>query len=96
MSYFGKFRTALKDSGFPNTSDAGIFFTNVRKNGTRRVKLWIPADGIFESSGRKQRALERELKKQYGDRYSHGFFTAGGLGYKSLHIILHPETQQKG
>lgn len=65
-------------------------FTNTRQNGTRRVKLWFGND-VFEAGRRKQMALERRLKANYGDQYLSGYFVKGAQQWpitRSFCVVL--------
>lgn len=71
-SHIGKMRYALARAGY-NVPNSWRFFTQVRKDGTRRVKLWL-SDSVFESSQRDQKFLEYCLTMVYGARYKGGYF----------------------
>lgn len=74
-SHIGTLRLALLLAGryVPNSRE---FYTQVRKDGTRRVKCWR-ADHIFNSTQKEQRRLEYCLNMVYGDRYKGGYFIKG-------------------
>lgn len=85
---------ALGAAGFSKTDGYGfsrMTFTQLRKNGTRRVKLWFARD-VFDAPRRKQLKLERELKASYGDRYLGGYFIVGArhglMGERAFCIVL--------
>ena len=48
-------------------------FTYLRKNGTRKVKLWLASD-VFDAPRKVQEKLERRLKINYGDAYLTAYF----------------------
>lgn len=86
---FGKLRIATDNVGI-NPSYGWELFTQVRKDGTRRLKVWR-ADRIFNASQETQVALEAELKKAYGDAYMYAYFIPCGPwngATKSFCIIL--------
>ena len=88
-SHIGKMRYALALADFDSYSTYR-FFTQVRKDGTRRVKLWM-SDAVFESSQKKQNFLEFCLKMIYGARYKGGYFMRNpftGYAMTSFCIIL--------
>lgn len=63
-------------------------FTQLRRNGTRRVKLWFGYD-VWESGFRKQKKLESRLKANYGAAYLGGYFILGPRGCgKSFCVVL--------
>jgi hypothetical protein len=85
---------ALGAAGFSKTDGFGfarMTFTQLRKNGTRRVKLWYARD-VFDATRRQQLRLERELKASYGDCYLGGYFIVGGrqglMGERAFCIVL--------
>jgi glutaminase len=68
----GKMRLALLVSGY-GAKESYRFFTQVRKDRTRRVKFWL-SDDVFFSAQEKQEALEYALKHLYGQNYVGGYF----------------------
>jgi hypothetical protein len=75
---------SLGEANYATSSWGGkrITFTHARKDGTRRVKLWL-ANDVFRSDRAQQLKLEAALKRNYGDKYLGGYFIAGarsGLG----------------
>jgi len=79
MNYKAPLMTAMKEAGFnPKTSGqyARVTFTHLRKNGQRRLKLWL-ADDVWEATQEKQKKLDAALKKHYGAAYLGGYFIEG-------------------
>lgn len=67
---------SLEEAGLAGKSGYGrsrTTFTYLRKNGIRRVKLWVAAD-VWEASQETQRKLEERLKVNYGPAYLGGYF----------------------
>ena len=90
----GAIRKCLANAGFTGwkASDFGSsMFNDVSKSrATRRIKLWFAQD-VFDAADKKQRKLERELKKEFGTRYLGGHFVDAGYRFnnsKSLCIRL--------
>lgn len=94
MNYKAPLIQALDDAGF-RTKEYGSYarttFTHLRKDGTRRVKLWF-ANDIWLADHAWQVKLERMLKANYGEAYLGGYFIvgarAGAFGDKSFCVIL--------
>lgn len=85
---------SLRESGYRSTNTWGgtrSTFTHLRKDGSRRVKLWFARD-VFDSSEEQQRKLEQRLKVNYGEAYMGGYFIEGarsGSGSsRSLCVVL--------
>jgi len=90
MSDTKKFRQAMKDAGFQQRySWVPVVFNDKSKNGTRRLKLWN-GNHIFAAPWFVQVELERQLKKQFQERYLYGMFIAATwrLGGKSFIVKL--------
>lgn len=65
-------------------------FTYARKNGTRKVKLWL-ANDVFDAPRAQQVRLEAALKRNYGDKYINGYFikgARGGLGGSRSFVVV--------
>lgn len=94
MNYKAPLIKSLGEAGFAAESVYGgsrMTFTQLRKNGTRRVKLWFGND-VWEAKRSKQELLEARLKINYGEAYLGGYFirgARGGLsGERSFCVIL--------
>jgi hypothetical protein len=88
-TFAGKLRMALDKAGYATVYGWEIF-THLRKDGTRRVKLWR-ADKVFDSTQEQQQKLEKILKEIYGSSYQGGYFIECGPwngARKSFCIIL--------
>ena len=72
---------SLGEAGYATTQWGGarMTFTQLRKNGQRRLKLWMAHD-VFNSSREQQLKLERALKANYGAAYLGGYFIEGARG----------------
>ena len=88
---------SLGEAGYDTKSCgqwARATFTNARKNGTRRVKLWMARD-VFTSTREQQLKLEAALKRNYGEAYLGGYFIPGcgyGLGgSRSFCVVLNSD-----
>lgn len=83
---------ALDEAGYKSKDTWGgarQTFTNVRRNGQRRIKIWFAGD-IWYSRRRHQLALEAALKRNYGEAYLGGYFIQGRRGpdHKSFCVVL--------
>jgi len=72
----GKLRMAMDKVGLKGPYSYEIF-TQVRKNGTRRLKLWR-ADNVFYASQEVQKKMESLLKEYFGETYIGGYFAKNG------------------
>lgn len=76
MQVKAKVTAALVAAGFEARGRWGCprqSFTDRRRDGSRRFKL-VRGEFIFDASQEKQRRLERELRRQFGDQYLGGYF----------------------
>jgi len=91
MNYKAPLIKSLGEAGFATESSYGssrMTFTQLRKNGTRRVKLWFGND-VWEAKLLDQELLEERLKINYGGAYLGGYFIAGPRGCgKSFCVVL--------
>lgn len=75
------------------TTDYGytrMTFTYARKNGTRKIKLWL-ANDVFDAPRAQQVRLEQHLRENYGDKYIGGYFVRGargGLGGSRSFVVI--------
>lgn len=89
---------SLGEAGLSTTEwgFARMTFTQARKNGTRRIKLWL-ANDVWDASPKVQRKLERRLRANYGPKYMGGYFVLGargGLGgSRSFCVVIEEESE---
>ena len=69
----GLFRAALMLAGFWPKSE-GLIFNDKRKDGSRRLKLWVAAS-VFSASQEQQKVLEQSLREAFGDRIRTMYFS---------------------
>lgn len=79
-------KAALKEGGVGPRWP--IFFTDKRKDGTSRTKLWY-GDSLFAASQRQQRAVDKELRGRLGDRFVTAYFIESSprLGGKAFCVV---------
>lgn len=91
---------SLREAGYKETDRgyARMTFTNLRKDGNRRVKLWFARD-VFDSSEEQQKELERRLKANYGEAYLGGYFVRGAMCWpdtRSFCVVLNQKCFEQG